>query len=110
MCNIGNPQQGQENRNPLPNPWSAGVETSTSTDRSEENASRTSGNAAGGLFGSSSMQNLMQQIMQNPQTMQNMLSAPYMQSFLQAMAADPDLASNIIGSNPMFASNPELQV
>jgi hypothetical protein len=26
------------------------------------------------------------------------------------MAADPDMASNVIGSNPIFASNPELQV
>lgn len=48
--------------------------------------------------------------MQNPQVMQNMLSAPYTQSVLQAMAENPDMASNIIGTNPMFASNPELQV
>lgn len=48
--------------------------------------------------------------MRNPQTMQNMLNAPYTQSLLQAMAADPEVASSVIGTNPLFASNPELQV
>lgn len=67
---------------------------------------------ATGLFNPSNpaLQNMLQQIMQNPQAVQSMLSAPYTQSMLQAMAADPDMASTVIGGNPLFASNPELQV
>lgn len=109
---AGNPQQGQENRNPLPNPWSPNSnDVTSSTDRNEENQSRGGGSsAAGGLFGNPSIQNLMQQMMQNPQLMQNMLSAPYTQSMMQAMAANPDMAANVIGANPLFSSNPELQV
>lgn len=106
----GNPQQGQENRNPLPNPWSPNSnDVTSSTDRNEEGQSRSgSTSAAGGLFGNASLQNLMQQLMQNPQLMQSMLSAPYTQSMMQAMAADPDMAANVIGANPLFSSNPEL--
>ncbi|XP_065206836.1 ubiquilin-4 isoform X1 [Planococcus citri] len=107
-----NPQLGQENRNPLPNPWNPGSDNAasnaTSTDGSQNRAG-TEGAASGGMFGSGMMQNLMQQVMRNPQTMQNMLNAPYTQSLLQAMAADPEVASNVIGTNPLFASNPELQ-
>lgn len=109
---AGNPQQGQENRNPLPNPWSPNSnDVTSSTDRNEESQPRSgSSSAAGGLFGNASLQNLMQQLMQNPQLMQSMLSAPYTQSMMQAMAADPDMAANVIGANPMFSSNPELLV
>ena len=41
--------------------------------------------------------------------MQNMLNAPYTQSVMQQLASNPDLAQNIIGSNPLFAGNPALQ-
>lgn len=51
----------------------------------------------------------MQQMTQNPQLMENMLQAPYMQSMLQSMSANPEMANQIIGSNPMFAGNPQLQ-
>jgi ubiquilin len=99
-----NPQQGQENRDPLPNPWSAaGSETGGTGGRSA--STRPSG-----LLNSPGMQSLMQQMMENPQLMQNMLSAPYTQSMLQAFAADPNMAAQIVNSNPLFADNPALQV
>lgn len=41
--------------------------------------------------------------------MQNMLAAPYTQSMLQAFAADPNMAAQIVNSNPLFADNPALQ-
>lgn len=98
-----NPQQGQENRDPLPNPWSAaGSETGGTGGRSA--STRPSG-----LLNSPGMQSLMQQMMENPQLMQNMLSAPYTQSMLQAFAADPNMAAQIVNSNPLFADNPALQ-
>ncbi|KAJ9584312.1 hypothetical protein L9F63_021343, partial [Diploptera punctata] len=101
-----NPQQGQENRDPLPNPWSAaGTESNNSTGRSNSNNST----RPPGLLSSPGMQSLMQQMTENPQLMQNMLSAPYTQSMLQAFAADPSMASQIVNSNPLFQDNPALQ-
>ena len=52
----------------------------------------------------------MRQITNNPEMMQNMLSAPYTQSMMQAMQQNPDMAANIVGSNPLFAGNPQMQV
>ena len=48
--------------------------------------------------------------MENPQLMENMLSAPYTQSMFQSLSGNPDLAAQIIRSNPLFAGNPELEV
>ena len=49
------------------------------------------------------------QITNNPEMMQNMLSAPYTQSMMQAMSQNPDMAANIVSSNPLFAGNPQMQ-
>lgn len=51
----------------------------------------------------------MEQMQQNPQMMQNMMSAPYTQSMFQAMSQNPELASSVIAGNPLFAGNPEMQ-
>nr|KAG5691540.1 hypothetical protein BaRGS_012340 [Batillaria attramentaria] len=64
--------------------------------------------AAGQMFNSPGMQSLMQQMMQNPQMISNMMQAPYMQSMLQSLSANPELAQQIIGNNPLFAGNPAL--
>ena len=56
------------------------------------------------------MQSLLNQMSENPQLMQNMLNAPYTQTMFQTLAQNPDLAANIISSNPLFAGNPQLQV
>lgn len=42
------------------------------------------------------MQSLMQQISENPQLMQNMLSAPYMRSMMQSLSQNPEVASQVI--------------
>ncbi|XP_066993196.2 ubiquilin-1 [Anabrus simplex] len=103
-----NPQQGQENRDPLPNPWSSpGGETGGGTTGSGTPRSGTT--RPSGLLSTPGFQSLMQQMMENPQLMQNMLAAPYTQSMLQAFAADPSMAAQIINSNPLFADNPALQ-
>lgn len=111
---VINPQQGQENRDPLPNPWSGGGGGSGGNLESRPSPGGTTatpqGRATGGMFNSPAMQSLMQQMVENPQMIQNMLAAPYTQSMLQALTADPVMASNVLGSNPFLASNPELQV
>lgn len=47
------------------------------------------------MFNSPGMQSLMQQISENPQLMQNMLSAPYMRSMMQSLSQNPELASQV---------------
>ena len=115
---INNPQQGQENVEPLPNPWSgiSGTGNAGSGGIPSSGSARGGGGGSGtnvggsGLFSSTGMQQLIQQMTDNPQLMQNLMSAPYMQSMLQAMASDPNLANNVVSSNPLFANNPMLQV
>ncbi|XP_071450374.1 ubiquilin-1-like [Hetaerina americana] len=110
-----NPQQGQENRDPLPNPWSGGGGGGSGSTEGRRPAggsgpaSVTPGGRSG-LLSTPGMQSLMQQMTENPQLMQSMLSAPYTQSTLQAFASNPELATQIMNANPMFADNPALQV
>ena len=101
--NQPNPQQGQENRDPLPNPWNP--------DQSETNATTTppSTGQGAGLFGSPGIQSLRTQIMENPTLMRNLLNAPYTRSMLEAMAADPDMANRVISANPFFRLNSQMQ-
>ncbi|XP_068622414.1 ubiquilin-1 isoform X1 [Battus philenor] len=102
-----NPQQGAENRQPLPNPWQRGG-GGGGTGGTGGNTGSTP--AAGpGLINTPGMQSLLQQMSENPRLVQSMLSAPYTNSMLQALAADPDMASQLINQNPMFANNPQLQ-
>lgn len=63
----------------------------------------------GNLFNNPQMSSLLQQMVENPQTMQNMLQAPYTQAVLQALQADPTMASAIIKENPLYQNNPALQ-
>ena len=37
-----------------------------------------------------------------------MMNAPYMQAMMQSMAANPDLARNLLQQNPLYAANPQL--
>lgn len=61
------------------------------------------------MFNTPGMQSLLTQMTQNPQLIQNMLQAPYIQTMMQTMSANPEMAQQILGSNPMFASNPQFQ-
>ncbi|ELU14398.1 hypothetical protein CAPTEDRAFT_19493 [Capitella teleta] len=103
-------QQGQENRDPLPNPWapSSGSPASTTASASTTSATPPTGSSSS-MFGTPAMQSLMSQMTQNPQLMQNMIQAPYMQDMMQALAANPELSQQMIANNPMFAGNPQMQ-
>lgn len=89
-----NPQQGAENRQPLPNPWQRGGGGGGG------GAAGTGGTGAAptgpGLINTPGMQSLLQQMSENPRLVQSMLSAPYTNTMLQALAADPDMASQLI--------------
>jgi len=116
MCFFSeqNPQQGQENRDPLPNPWGGSTGTNQS-DPSNVRAAPTSGNlptggTGGTMFNGDTMNSMMQQMIENPQVMQSIMNTPYFQSTLQAMTSNPNMASNLLSNNPLLANNPELQV
>ncbi|BFY97203.1 hypothetical protein BsWGS_00243 [Bradybaena similaris] len=103
-----NTQQGRENTEPLPNPW-GGSTTTASSARIAAAAPTGTSSFSPGMFNSPGMQSLMQQMMQNPQIMSNMMQAPYMQSVLQSLTSNPELAQQVIASNPLFANNPQMQ-
>lgn len=44
---------------------------------------------------SAGIQSVMQQMMQNPQMMSNIMQAPYMQSTFQSLASNPDLINQV---------------
>ncbi|KRT80368.1 Ubiquitin, partial [Oryctes borbonicus] len=96
-----NPQQGTENREPLPNPWS-------STNRPDSSGAASQPRTTGTIT-NPPMASLLQQMSENPQLMQNMLNAPYTQNILRALAADPSVANSIFADNPLFQENPTLQ-
>jgi ubiquilin len=109
-ANAADPQR-IENRDPLPNPWaprSAQSPTSTTTGETPTTTTTTPQNPSG-IMSSPGMQSLMQQMMDNPQLMQNTMNAPYMQSMLQTISSNPELAQQLIANNPFFAGNPEMQ-
>lgn len=82
-----NPQQGSENRDPLPNPWASG--------NNQSNAGVNSGGAPPNILNTPSMQSLLQQMSDNPTLMQNMMNAPYTRTMMEAMQADPQMAANV---------------
>nr|XP_026260685.1 ubiquilin-4 [Urocitellus parryii] len=114
-----------ENREPLPNPWSPSPPASqapgsggegtggSGTSQVHPTVSNPFGiNAASlgsGMFNSPEMQALLQQISENPQLMQNVISAPYMRSMMQTLAQNPDFAAQMMVNVPLFAGNPQLQ-
>ena len=61
------------------------------------------------LYNSTGMQSLMQQMADNPQIMQNMMNAPYTQAMMKSMVENPDMASQIVGSSPLFTGHPGMQ-
>ncbi|KAF7997080.1 hypothetical protein HCN44_005357 [Aphidius gifuensis] len=106
---IINPQQGQENRDPLPNPWNPN-QGSGGNDSGTPTATTTPRIPTSGLgLDSAGMPALMSQIMENPQLMRNMMSAPYTRSMLDAMADNPGFAERVLSSNPLLRNNPQME-
>lgn len=97
-----NPQQGAENRDPLPNPWGGSGNTTGGSANSQSRPTP-------GVVNSPAMQSMLQQMSENPQMMQNLLNAPYTRSMMEALAADPNLAQQMLSTSPILANNPQLQ-
>jgi len=117
----GNPQQGVENRNPLPNPWapnSGSGSNENSGAAPANNTTPTSGNntagagttpAGGGGTPGGGANNLLQFMMQNSGGMGNLLGTPYTQNLLDSLVGNPDLAQQLINSNPLISGDPQMQ-
>ncbi|KOC66309.1 Ubiquilin-1 [Habropoda laboriosa] len=115
-----NPQQGQENRDPLPNPWSQNQSDSPNQPQPQQQPQQQQQQQqpqqqqqqqqqGRGLLNSPAMQSLVTQMMENPQLLRNMLNAPYTRSVLEAFAADPAMTNRVISANPFFRANPQMQ-
>ncbi|CAF0765197.1 unnamed protein product [Brachionus calyciflorus] len=150
-----NRQAGQENTQPLPNPWgprqaqsststttttttstgTTGTNTTTNTNTSSTPTPPTQPNmnnifsqllgsapgsntgssglrglgGMGGLFNNNALQEQMQNMLQNPTQMEQMLNTPYMQSMLQMLSTNPEMSRMIIENSPQLAGNPELR-
>lgn len=117
-----NPQQGTENREPLPNPWAGQRPNNTNSNATTNTNNLLTSSIGGGtarpprgtgttppLLNPSSLSSLMQNVTGNSDLMQNMLSAPYTQSLIEALAADPTMANNLIADNPLLSGDPALQ-
>ncbi|XP_035895336.1 ubiquilin-1 [Anopheles stephensi] len=114
----GNPQQGTENRSPLPNPWSSagsgggGGGGGTAGRATAAGAGSAGTDAAGtplGLLNTPAMQSLLQQMSENPSVMSNMLNSPTTRSMMEALSADPAMAAQLMSQNPLLANNPAQQ-
>nr|CAB3267468.1 ubiquilin-1 [Phallusia mammillata] len=118
--NADGTNQNTENTSPLPNPWGTNpaptnrqqqrtTANPSSTTTTTTTSTGTTGNQShGAMFNTPAMQNLMQQIQQNPSMMQSMMNAPYMQNMMQTLGNNPELAQQILSQNPMFANNPQM--
>lgn len=103
---TNNPQLGTENREPLPNPWGAGARPDTP---GATPAAQDTSRPRAGVIHNPPMASLLQQMSENPALVQNMLSAPYTQSMLEALVANPTAANAMLAENPLFQGNPALQ-
>ncbi|KAH8399988.1 hypothetical protein KR215_005050 [Drosophila sulfurigaster] len=114
---VANPQQGTENRNPLPNPWGGSGNRSGGGNGSQSaggGVGGTAGNRGGdqppnNVLNTPAMRSLLQQMADNPALMQNLLNAPYTRSMMESMSQDPDMASRLLSSSPLLSNNPQLQ-
>ena len=115
--------QGTTNTTPLPNPWASGgsqpPRTTGGTAGATNSPSTTtaSGTAGGGgTAGASSpfqgnpalMQQMMQNQLQNPQAMVQMMQNPAVQAMMDSFLSDPQRMEQMIAANPMFAGNPQM--
>ncbi|XP_017066877.1 ubiquilin-1 [Drosophila eugracilis] len=108
---VINPQQGTENRNPLPNPWGGGGANSATngTGTGSGTGNRTGDLPPNNVLNTPAMRSLLQQIADNPAMMQNLLNAPYTRSMMESMSQDPDMASRLLSSSPLLSNNPAMQ-
>lgn len=110
-----NPQQGTENRDPLPNPWSPPSSTQ-STPRAADDSTTPAANVGNsnvtnptGSTTANPFAAILQEFSENPQLLRSMMAMPQVQSTMQSFVQDPALMTAAINDNPMISSNPAMQ-
>ncbi|CAH1110868.1 unnamed protein product [Psylliodes chrysocephalus] len=93
--------------NPVPNLFS-GLQPNLSSVAAQFQASAQT-TPARGVMNPPPLASLLQQMSENPSVIQNMLQAPYTQSVLEALTADPNIANAILAQNPLITENPAVQ-
>ncbi len=83
--------------------------TSTSTTTPTAPTGGTQRPNANNLFNSSTIQDLMQNMLRNPGQLESMLNAPHMQPMLESIASNPEMSRLLVDNNPQLAGNPELR-
>lgn len=91
-----NPQQGTENRDALPNPWSASPPTSarstgSATNQNTQNPKAPEPPNLSGLFSGTDQSNPFHSLLANPETVREMLSSPTIQGIMQQLLSNPAL-------------------
>ncbi|XP_023015815.2 ubiquilin [Leptinotarsa decemlineata] len=94
--------------NPIPNMFQNLQEPMLSSMAAQFQASAQT-TPARGVLNPPPLASLLQQLSENPTLVQNMLQAPYTQSVLEAMTADPNIANALLAQNPLITNNPVLQ-
>lgn len=91
---ITNPQQGRENTEPLPNPWTPAGRNNSSTNANAANngsARRTSSTEG------------LRALVDDPDLLQNMFSQPGFQEMISALASDHNLTDAMVDNDPIFS-------
>ncbi|XP_015919662.1 ubiquilin-1 isoform X1 [Parasteatoda tepidariorum] len=102
--NVSSNQPSQENTSNEKSSEAASASKPESTNSPNQEAS-----SAMNAFTSAGLQSIMQQLSQNPHLVQEMFNAPYMNSMMEALAANPEQASQVLVNNPIFGNNPTVQ-
>lgn len=91
----------------------AGTAVGATGSQKEKDSSSSGGNSQSGGTNtevtSGGIQSVIQQMMQNPQLMSNIVQAPYMQSTLQNIASNPDIVNQFIGNAPLVPGDAATQ-
>ncbi|KAJ8933027.1 hypothetical protein NQ314_014267 [Rhamnusium bicolor] len=96
---VNNPQQGRENTEPLPNPWTGQSQGSSTTAATNGAASPVP----------PPMSSFFQQMNENPSFLQNILASPQMQSVMDVLTTDQSAANALFADNPLISRSPALQ-
>jgi ubiquilin len=110
----GSGSQGQENRDPLPNPWSPTQPSTTPGSQSTPSPAGFSlppglGLGGSGMMNSPGVQSMMQQMSANPQMMQQVMQSPIFQTMMQNMASNPEMFQQMLANSPLLAGNPQMR-
>lgn len=105
-----NPQQGTENRDALPNPWSAPPRgptrrTDSKTSQNQKSPDETSATPEpadlSGLFSGTEQNDPLHRLLANPETIREMLSSPAIQGIMQQLLSNPALLQQMGNLNLM---------